>query len=113
MKHVRVVEGVPGRADEGDAAGGADAGFVLRRSLGQAPVAADGSFNIQVPANIPLELQLLDERGLTLRTSGWVWTRNHFNQGCIGCHEDPELTPENYVVDALNLPSVVLSPAPH
>ena len=112
VKQVRVVEGVPGRAESGDEQGGADTRKVLRRSLGQAPVAADGSFNLQVPANIPLELQLLDERGVTLRTSGWVWTRNHFNQGCVGCHEDPELTPENYVVDALDIPSVTLAPDP-
>jgi hypothetical protein len=39
-----------------------------------------------------------------------VWTRNHFNQGCVGCHEDPELTPENFVPTALNQPSAVLNP---
>lgn len=108
VKSVRVLEGVPGRVTER----GESASALVRRILGQAPVAADGSFNIQVPANIPVELQLLDDRGLSLRTSSWVWTRNHFNQGCIGCHEDPELTPENYVAEALNHPSLTLAPPP-
>jgi hypothetical protein len=59
---------------------------------------------------MPVELQLVDENGLALRSCGWVWTRNHFNQGCIGCHEDPELTPENLMVSALESPSVVVAP---
>jgi len=81
-----------------------------RRVLGEVPVAPDGSFNVEVPANTPIELQLVDESGLALRSCGWVSTRNHFNQGCIGCHEDPELTPENFVVDALKDLSVVVAP---
>lgn len=79
-----------------------------RRILGEVPVAADGSFNVEVPAGTPVELQLVDENGLALRSCGWVWTHNHFNQGCIGCHEDPELTPENLMVSALTSPSVVV-----
>jgi hypothetical protein len=81
-----------------------------RRILGEVPVAPDGSFNVEVPANTPIELQLVDASGLALRSCGWVWTQNHFNQGCIGCHEDPELTPENLMVDALRSPSVVVAP---
>jgi hypothetical protein len=81
-----------------------------RRILGEVPVAPDGSFNIEVPAGAPVELQLVDESGLALRSCGWIGTHNHFNQGCIGCHEDPELTPENLMVDALTRPSVVVAP---
>ena len=62
-------------------------------------MAPDGSFNVEVPANMPVELQLVDENGLALRCCGWIGTHNHFNQGCIGCHEDPELTPENLMVE--------------
>ena len=81
-----------------------------RRILGEVPVAPDGSFNVAVPAKVPVELQLVDENGLTLRSCGWVWTPNHFNQGCIGCHEDRELTPENLMVDALKSATVVVAP---
>ena len=40
-------------------------------------------------------------RGLPCGSCGWIWARNHQAQGCIGCHEDPELTPPNRVSDAL------------
>jgi hypothetical protein len=83
-----------------------------RRILGEAPVAADGSFKVEVPANTPIQLQLLDERGLALRSCGWIWTRNHEPQGCIGCHEDLELTPTNLLVNALTVETVSVAASP-
>jgi hypothetical protein len=59
---------------------------------------------------MPLQLQVLDENGLALKSCVWTWTRPHFNQGCVGCHEDPELTPENRVVDAVTQPAIRLTP---
>lgn len=116
-KKVRVLEGIPRRAagDEGNPAGLSAPGvpqLAARRILGEAPVAGDGSFNVEVPANTPIQLQLLDERGMALRSCGWIWTRNHESQGCIGCHEDPELTPTNLLVDALAVPTVSAAPPP-
>lgn len=110
-RRLRVVEGVPRTAGGNTTA--THPGLpqlATRRLLGEVPIARDGSFNVEVPANTPLELQLLDESGLALRSCGWIWSRNHFSQGCIGCHEDCELTPENVLVDALNQPSVSLAP---
>ncbi|MCJ7675008.1 MAG: hypothetical protein MUO33_07635, partial [Sedimentisphaerales bacterium] len=65
-----------------------------RRILGEINVEKDGSFNIEVPANTPFELQTLDADGMALRSCGWIWAKNHEPRGCIGCHEDGELTPE-------------------
>jgi hypothetical protein len=110
VKRVRLVEGLA-RTNESQPSGAGNA-VALRRLLGECEVPEDGSLNLQVPANTPIELQLLDDRGLTIRRCGWLWTRNHFNQGCVGCHEDPELTPENQTVSALSQPSVVLNPPP-
>jgi hypothetical protein len=112
VKTLRLLEGVSRQAD---APAETVSGALLpplapRRILGEVPVAPDGSFNVEVPANVSVELQLIDENGLTLRSCGWIGTHNHFNQGCIGCHEDPELTPENLMVDALTSPSVVVAP---
>ncbi len=103
VEKLRVIEGVPHRKSPGtmpatDASADQPA---ARRILGEVPVASDGSFHVEIPANTAIELQLLDRQGVSLRSCGWIWTRNHFNQGCIGCHEDPELTPENTMVDAL------------
>jgi hypothetical protein len=69
--------------------------------LGEVPVEKDGSFFLQLPANIPIQLQTVDDDGMALNTCGWIWVRNHEARGCIGCHEDPELAPENVLVDAV------------
>ena len=79
-----------------------------RRILGEIDVEQDGSFNVELPANTPVELQLLDADGLALRSCGWIWAKNHEPRGCIGCHEDGELTPENVFAAALERPSISL-----
>lgn len=101
-KALRVVEGVP--ASDSRPAG--------RRLLGTIPLAADGSFQVQVPANTPVQLQILDSDGLALRSSAWLWVRNHAAQGCVGCHEDPERTPPNRFAQALAAPAPVLNQPP-
>ncbi len=85
---------------------------VRQRLIGEAPVEADGSFNVEVPADTPILLQTLDERGLALDTSGWIWVKPKETRGCIGCHEDPELVPENEYVQALRRPSTRLTLPP-
>jgi hypothetical protein len=82
------------------------------RVLGEIDVEQDGSFNIRVPANIPIRLQLLDQDGLALRACEWIWVRNKESRGCIGCHEDGELTPENRMVEAVTKPSIPLTLPP-
>lgn len=99
-KAVRVIEGVAATADRPAA----------RRLLGDVPLAEDGSYQVVVPANTPIQLQLLDAGGRPLRTSAWIWVRNHDSQGCLGCHEDPERTPPNRFVKALQVPAPVLDP---
>ena len=94
VKTLRVIEGLP-RKRTGKDRGGPSAVPDLspRRILAEVPVEKDGSFHLSVPANTPIQLQILDDQGLALRSCGWIWARNHQAQGCIGCHEDPELTP--------------------
>ena len=38
--------------------------------------------------------RLLDADGMGLRSCTWIWVRNNEPRGCIGCHEDGELTPD-------------------
>ncbi|MCR4414320.1 MAG: hypothetical protein NUV77_18025 [Thermoguttaceae bacterium] len=119
VKRLRVLEGLP-RRDGGTAAqatsaqaAGIEHGtpqLALRRILGEAPIEPDGSFNLEVPSNTPIELQILDEHGMALRSCGWIWARSHQSQGCIGCHEDPELSPDNYVTQSLAKDSYPISP---
>jgi hypothetical protein len=116
VKRLRVLEGVPLSRDSSTAApmdrdcenAGCVPLLARRRVLGEIDVATDGSFNIEIPANLPIELQLLDSRGMALRTCSWIWAKNKEPRGCIGCHEDGELTPENLLVDAVGRESIPL-----
>lgn len=127
IKRLRVLEGVPLRASDADQLipplkdlpawrpGSSQHGLpplVQRRILGIIDVPQDGSFNIQVPANTPIQLQTLDEDGLALRTCNWIWARNHERRGCIGCHEDGESTPENVFVQSVQRESIRLTLPP-
>jgi hypothetical protein len=107
-RRLRVVEGRPRRPGDGQDA----TGLAPRRLLGEVDLAADGSFNVEVPADTPVELQLLDEDGLALRSCAWIWTRWKEARGCIGCHEDPERTPPNRFVEAVQRPAARLTLPP-
>jgi hypothetical protein len=65
--------------------------------LGEVPVETDGSFFISVPADRPIRFELLDARGAVIRAQrSWIWARPGEDAGCLGCHEDKALTPENH-----------------
>lgn len=66
------------------------------RSLGEAPVEADGSFYVAVPPDQPMRFELLDEQGSVIRAQeSWIWARPGEERGCVGCHEDKSVAPEN------------------
>lgn len=78
--------------------------------LGTAPVEPDGSFHIEVPAETPLAFELLDKDGnVVSRQSTWTWVMPRESRGCIGCHEDRELSPPNRVPEAIAKPAVKLT----
>jgi hypothetical protein len=65
-------------------------------SLGEAPVEQDGSFYIAVPPDRPLRFELLNAEGKVAREQqSWIWARPGEEHGCVGCHEDRAVTPEN------------------
>jgi hypothetical protein len=117
IRYVRVIEGLSQKADSyesgldsrgvnGDYRQGT---FTPQRILGVAPVEKDGSFHIRVPAEIPITFQLLDDDQMSLRSQqSWSWVMGNENRGCIGCHEDPELSPPNRLVQAVKKPPVEL-----
>jgi hypothetical protein len=66
--------------------------------LGSSHVEPDGSFYLRVPADQPLQIELLDGSGKTLkREQGWFWMRKGEQRICVGCHAGPERSPENKV----------------
>ncbi len=117
IRRIRVLEGLPRPAMNLPGSPGKEVAqawppLLPRRFLGEAPVEDDGSFNIEIPADIPVELQLLDADGLALESCAWIWVKNNEPRGCIGCHEDPELAPENRLVKAVAKPAVELTLPP-
>ena len=70
----------------------------VAKLLGSAPVERDGSFFVQVPTERPLQFELLDASGNTLkREAGFFWMRRGEQRVCVGCHAGPETSPENAV----------------
>lgn len=70
--------------------------------LGETGVETDGSFFIQVPADKPIRMELLDASGNTIRAEHeWFWMRPSEQRVCVGCHAGPERAPENKVPEIL------------
>lgn len=65
--------------------------------LGEAPMEADGSFYIAVPPDRPVRFEVLDAVGRVVRAQrSWIWARSGEEHGCVGCHEDRAIAPENH-----------------
>lgn len=60
----------------------------MREIIGYAPVEPDGSVKAKVPANIPLAISVLDEKGRRIgpRHQNWFTVRPGDTMECTGCH---------------------------
>jgi hypothetical protein len=55
--------------------------------LGYAPVEPDGSFKLQVPADVPLAFSIIDSEGRAIQThTNWIQVRPGERRTCDGCH---------------------------
>jgi len=63
--------------------------FEKRALIGFAPVEADGSFLIKIPADTPIAFATLDplDRGFVVKRT-WIYVRPGETFTCAGCHED-------------------------
>jgi len=61
--------------------------FEMQQILGYVPIEPDGSFKIEVPADIPVALTAVDSagRGFTTHTN-WIQVRPGETRTCNGCH---------------------------
>lgn len=61
--------------------------FEPQQILGYAAVEPDGSFKLQVPADVPLALQVVDAQGRAFQThTNWIQVRPGERRTCDGCH---------------------------
>jgi hypothetical protein len=61
----------------------------MREILGYAPIEPDGSVFVQVPANVPLSISVLDSDGRRSRPrhQNWLQVRPGQTLSCTGCHQ--------------------------
>jgi dipeptidyl aminopeptidase/acylaminoacyl peptidase len=117
FKFVRIIEGIVVENDTAkthmvDSPQSSLSQVAPSQIIGTAPVENDGSFHVRVPAEIPLSFQMLDENKMMIdRQKTWTWIIGNENRGCIGCHENREMSPPNVLVDAIRKPPVELIPA--
>lgn len=62
--------------------------------LGTVPLAPDGSFAVEVPANTAIAFQAVDAEGRSeLNEMSWIYVRPGENRGCVGCHHPRQGAP--------------------
>ena len=89
-KYIRVIEGLTQPLSIN-----ANANF-RTRLLGTFPLADDGSFFVEVPADTPLRFQLLNEAGVVIvHETAFNYVRPGETKGCIGCHEPKHVAVTN------------------
>jgi hypothetical protein len=61
--------------------------FEQQQILGYAPVEPDGSFKLQIPADTPIALSIVDAKGRAFQThTNWIQVRPGERRTCDGCH---------------------------
>jgi HEAT repeat protein len=97
-KLVRVIEGMPivSRHETQQNYNGhlwRNHGGAHARILGTAPLAADGSFFVEVPADRLIHIQILDsDREVVGNQLIWMFVRPDETRSCVGCHEKRDTT---------------------
>ena len=73
---------------------GLDGPWDVKCVLGTVPVEADGSALFNVPANVPLSFQPLDEEGKAIQLMrSWSTAMPGEKVSCVGCHEQQNVGP--------------------
>ena len=81
----------------------------LDNMIGETEVAEDGSFYLEITADQPVRFQTVNENGEIVRgPSSWLWVRPNERRGCVGCHEDREMAPQNVVPKAIEKAPVAM-----
>jgi HEAT repeat protein len=94
---VRLIEGVPVTGRHSTHTNRAEVwknhGGTFARVLGTAPLASDGSFFVETPADRLLHFQVLDsDRRVVGNQLTWISPRPGETRSCVGCHERPHTT---------------------
>jgi hypothetical protein len=78
-------------------------------SLGVVKVETDGSVYLKILADTPFMIRRIDEKGNVIGEScNWIYLRPNERRGCIGCHEDNEMVPDNRLALAVKKAPLVI-----
>ncbi len=97
-RFIKIVRGVPMPPDDVKDVRGTDFGRsrnqLMREIIGYSPIQSDGSVKVKVPANVPFEINVVEESGTRVSPlhRQWLSVRPGEILQCHGCHErDSEL----------------------
>ena len=104
-----VVRGPGGFAMNATPPGLGNSTWLVKKVLGEVPVAEDGSVAVNLPARTPFYLQLLDEKGRMVQTMrSWTVLQPGEVASCVGCHESlndaPDYRMEHHALARATLP---------
>jgi hypothetical protein len=74
---------------------GVNSSQLMRQIIGYAPIDPDGSVRVNVPANVPLSISILDKNGRRIgnRHGMWLTVRPGETLSCNGCHNPTSTVP--------------------
>jgi hypothetical protein len=86
-------------------------GGTLARVLGTVPLAPDGSFHVEAPADRLMHFQVLDsDRRVVGNQLTWIYPRPGETKSCVGCHESPHTSTSGNDPLAAHFPPVDFTP---
>ena len=84
--------------------------FEAQQVLGYAPIEPDGSFKLNVPADTPIALAVVDAQGRALQThTNWIQVRPGERRTCDGCHSPRRGAPINSGTTVNTVPASILA----
>lgn len=84
--------------------------FEAQQVLGYAPIEPDGSFKLNVPADTPIALAIVDAQGRAFQThTNWIQVRPGERRTCDGCHSPRRGAPINSGAIVNTVPAAILA----
>lgn len=100
VRFIRSLQLSQGQVDTGKRRG------ISTQIVGEATISSDGSFSAAVPANVPMQFQLIDKNGRVLvNHKPWIHVAPGATERCVGCHAVHDKVPTPQTLEARQLPS--------
>jgi len=113
-RFIRVVRAIAPKQGMGTRQAIGETDFEPQQILGYVPIEPDGSFQINVPADVPLGLAVIDSQGRAFQThTNWIQVRPGERRTCDGCHSPRRGAALNSTVIKDTVPAALTSALAH